>query len=347
MGAMNVTRRHAITLMVTLLYIVMAAVVTAVVTKHMKEDTHGIGSDHHAAIRDCLIRPGAETLDHIGGLDDVKDDLRRCVLTPLRHPDAFFRGPRALRPPRGVLLHGPPGTGKTMLARALASEGGVNFIALSSATLESKWWGESAKLVQAAFELARGELQPCIVFFDEIDGMGRARSEGDQACVYSFKVELLRNLDGVDAKHRDAAVMVLACTNCPEALDPALRRRLPHVVHVPKPDAAARHSILEKILCDEERMDDSILRAVVDLTAEYTGSDLVALYADASSVRLSALPSIADLPPDVSGSELLKRAGPLTAHHWASAVAARSPSLSLRTLLHDKTSSEATPSSGA
>ena len=98
---------------------------------------------------------------------------------------------------------------------------------------------------------------------------------------------------------------------------------------------------LRKILCDEERMDDNILQAVVDLTAEYTGSDLAALYADASSARLSEIPSITDLPPNVSGSELLKRAGPLTAHHWASAVASRSPSLSLRTLLRDKTDSSA------
>ena len=206
------------------LYAVVATVASVLLARFLKEDGM-MGDGFDATIRGCLATPTNESLDDVGGLAAVKDELRKIVLLPLKYPDAFFKGPKALHPPRGVLLHGPPGTGKTMLARALASESGVPFVALTSATLESRWYGDTPKLLASAFRLARDEWQPCILFMDEIDGMGRKRSDLDQACVYSFKTELLRNMDGV----QDAAVVVLACTNCPDSLDPALRRRFARV----------------------------------------------------------------------------------------------------------------------
>ena len=297
-------------------YMVVAAVVSLLLARALREELPTGG--HESAIRACIVPPDPRlSLDDIGGLARAKEDLRRVVLLPLKHPRVFYNGPSALRPPRGVLLHGPPGTGKTMLARALAAESGVPFVALTSAALESKWFGESSKLLSATFRLARDELQPCILFFDEIDGMGRARSDQDQSCVYSFKTELLRNLDGVEGGD-GAAVVVLACTNCPHALDPALRRRFPRVIHVDRPDEAARLDILRRLLRDEIEVDDASLRAVAKRCVNHTGADLAALVAAATAKRLDGQ-TVEDMLDDgrvTSGAQLLRHMGPLTEEHF-------------------------------
>jgi len=255
------------------------------------------------------VTPQNESLNDVGGLATIKDELRKIVLLPLKYPDAFFKGPKALHPPRGVLLHGPPGTGKTMLARALASESGVPFVALTSSTLESRWYGDTPKLLASAFRLARDEWQPCILFMDEIDGMGRKRSDLDQACVYSFKTELLRNMDSV----QDAAVVVLGCTNCPDSLDPALRRRFARVVHVGKPDGAARLDILHTLCREETLVDEDVLKEVAKRTAGKTGSDLASLFAAASSARLDHGVVEHALR---TGKDPVAALGPLALGHW-------------------------------
>ena len=294
----------------------------------VKQETHGATAQHVAAVKGMLCPPSGETLDDVGGLSHAKKALRRSVLLPLRYPSIFFSGPPPIRPPRGVLLHGPPGTGKTMLARALASESGANFVCVSSSTLEDKWWGESAKLIQATFHVARTELQPCIVFFDEIDGMGRSRSEHDQACVYSFKTELLRNLDGAETGHREAAVVVLACTNCAHALDPALRRRLPLRVEVGLPTEADRLAILRR-LCPREPTYDKdekgkrvhVLQQVAQWTAGKTGSDLASYHSDASSMRMQDADVERMIKDGVrDGETLLSQVGGLKLRHWRRAI---------------------------
>jgi SpoVK/Ycf46/Vps4 family AAA+-type ATPase len=245
-------------------------------------------------------------LSDVGGHTTVKEELINSVTIPMRNPDVFYRsGLRSVKPPSGILLHGPPGTGKTMLARAVAAESGVPMITLHSAALESKWWGDSPKLLQAVFTQARKRYAPCIIFMDEIDGLGRARSESDQSCVYSFKCEMLRNMDSI----QDEPVVVIACTNCPQSLDPALSRRFQRKVEVPRPTRDERASILT-ILMNQEHGDSVTASGVADRTERFTGADLSSLYEAACSCRLVRVGK--RIERALNDVDLVRILGPLT-----------------------------------
>lgn len=307
---------------VSVVYAVIVSVATSVVLKLARagagDDASGISAAHMSHVRSLVLTPSrTERLSRVGGLKGVKRELYHAVLLPLRYPHIFFAQP-ATRPAGGVLLHGPPGTGKTMLARAVAAEGGVPFLALHSAGLESKWWGESPKLLQAAFTLARTELAPCIVFFDEIDGLGRRRTEADQSCVYSFKCELLRHMDGIQDVS-DSPVLVLACTNCAESLDPALRRRFGRAVRVARPDEDERVDILRKLTRGEARTSQRLLRRVARAAEGLTGADLAVLYAEASTKRMESIAIEHEVSNGIiaDGSDLVRRLGSLDWTHWA------------------------------
>lgn len=262
------------------------------------------------------------SLKEVGGHSLVKEDLLSLVVRPLSHPLLFYgkEVPPSLRPPRGVLLHGPPGTGKTLLARATAREAGSSFLSLTASGLESKWWGDTPKLLRSCFEAAKGPLSPCVLFMDEVDGMGKARGEGDQQCVYSFKCELLRCMDSLDGS---SPVSVIACTNCPSSLDPALRRRFGKECLVPPPSTTLeREEILRSLVGREEKVEEGSLRKVASRTEGRTGSDLASLFQAASSKRLRGEKmKEALLSHDVkTGSDLSLLLGPLLFSHWSEAA---------------------------
>ncbi len=226
----------------------------------------------------------SDRLDTIGGLDDIKDDLKSNVLLPLKHPVVFFsKESSILRPSRGLLFYGPPGTGKTMLARAIAAEANVPFLSLSLSVLENKYYGESNKLIQAIFSLGR-KIQPCIIFFDEIDGLMKQRSEFDQSSVYGFKTELLSQIDGMDSKENDS-IFVIGTTNNITILDPAIKRRLPKVYEMKLPNESDRFKILQ-LKTKQEKLSDDLLNWICQRTDKYSGSDLSELIRRASAYRL-------------------------------------------------------------
>lgn len=312
---------RAANMLLALVYSIAATIVATIAMRHLDLDgAASTGGKKHLAEARGLVTPPATgcRLADVGGLADAKEKLRRWVLLPLRHPTVFYGSARALRPAAGVLLHGPPGTGKTMLVRSLAAECGVPLIALHAAALESKWWGESPKLLAAVFALARTEIAPCIVFFDEVDGLGRARSEGDQSCVYSLKCELLRNMDGLQDSTA-ASVIVIGCTNCPQRLDPALRRRFQRDIHIGLPTRDDRLEILRRL---EPR---GPLRRVAAATEGMSGADLAGLHSAASLQRLGAARVERDLAAGRirSGEALLRSLGPLSWEHWEAALRKR------------------------
>lgn len=226
-----------------------------------------------------------ETLDSIGGLTVLKEDIRSQVLIPLKYPHIFFGNNASLHPNKGLLLCGPPGVGKTMIARAIAAEANVPFIALTLSTLENKYFGETSKLLQAAFSLAQ-RIQPCILFFDEIDGMVRTRNSSDQSCVYSFKTELLTHMDGLKSKKNDA-IFLVGCTNAYSSLDPALQRRMSKVYHLDLPTLEERFEILKILTKHEIGISHAFLKNMATLTQNFSGSDLSTLYRETSGIRLT------------------------------------------------------------
>lgn len=252
---------------------------------HSSKAIRGLNT-YERQIFENIINPEdiSDRLSTVGGLDDIKHDIRSNILMPLQHPNIFFsKESSILHPCRGIILHGPPGTGKTMLARSIAAEANVPFVSLSLSVLENKYYGESNKLIHGAFSLAR-RLQPCIVFFDEIDGLMRQRSDLDQSAVYGFKTELLSQIDGMGTKEDDA-IFVIGTTNNVSSLDPAIKRRLPKLYEVKLPSTKERQEILQLKLKDE-LVEDTLLDWIAVKSDGMSGSYLSELVRRASSFRL-------------------------------------------------------------
>ncbi|XP_064595653.1 outer mitochondrial transmembrane helix translocase-like isoform X2 [Liolophura sinensis] len=211
------------------------------------------------------------TWDDIGGLDSVIEEIKESVILPFRERQ-LFSDSVLLQPPKGVLLYGPPGCGKTMLAKATAKATGAKFINLQVSSLVDKWYGESQKRAEAVFSLAM-KLQPTIIFIDEIDSFLRSRSSNDHEATAMIKTQFMSFWDGLITDPK-CHVMIMGATNRPKDVDAAILRRMPCMFHVGLPGKAQREKILKIIMQKEKIGDDVNFSQLAEATEEFSGSDL-------------------------------------------------------------------------
>ncbi|XP_074648934.1 spastin-like isoform X6 [Tubulanus polymorphus] len=250
-------------------------------------------------ILDEIVDQGpAVNFDDIGGQDTAKQALKEMVILPALRPE-LFTGLRA--PARGLLLFGPPGNGKTMLAKAVANESNSTFFNISAASLTSKWVGEGEKLVRAMFAVAR-ELQPSILFIDEVDSLLCERREGEHESSRRLKTEFLLEFDGVHS-NPDERILVMGATNRPADLDDAVLRRFSKRIFVRMPDLSTRVEMLNYLLSKHKSpLSADDIAHLAQLTDGYSGSDLTNLAKDAALGPIRELP--VDEVKDVKASQV-------------------------------------------
>ncbi|KAK4238629.1 cystathionine beta-lyase [Achaetomium macrosporum] len=227
--------------------------------------------------------------DDIGGLEDIIEELKESIIFPLTMPHLYRHGGALLAAPSGVLLYGPPGCGKTMLAKAVAHESGASFINLHISTLTEKWYGDSNKLVRAVFSLAK-KLQPAIIFIDEIDAVLGTRRSGEHEASGMVKAEFMTLWDGLTSTNSagdPARIVVLGATNRINDIDEAILRRMPKKFPVPLPGMEQRRRILQLVLGNTKRDPEHFdLDYIARVTAGMSGSDIKEACRDAAMVPM-------------------------------------------------------------
>jgi transitional endoplasmic reticulum ATPase len=273
-----------------------------------------------SGMREVFIENPDVKWDDVGGLEDVKRELQEAVEWPMKYPGLYDKLGHSM--PRGILLHGPSGTGKTLLAKAVATQSEANFVSVRGPELLSKWVGESERGIREIFKRAR-QSAPCVVFFDEIDSIAPIRGAGGETAVTERVVsQLLTELDGMENMH---GVIVLAATNRADMIDPALLRpgRFDKIIQIPLPDKESRKSILkinaEKIptVTDEKDPQHIDFEKLSELTDGLSGADTASIANTAVSLVIH---EFLDKNPDVKDIEKKDVDAKVTMKHFEEAV---------------------------
>ncbi|CAH8874191.1 unnamed protein product [Trichobilharzia szidati] len=232
-----------------------------------------LGKSNPSALRETTVEVPNVTWNDIGGLENVKRELQELVQYPVEHPDKFLKF--GMTPSKGVLFYGPPGCGKTLLAKAIANECQANFISIKGPELLTMWFGESEANVRDIFDKAR-QAAPCVLFFDELDSIAKARggSVGDAGGAADRVInQLLTEMDGMSAKKN---VFIIGATNRPDIIDGAILRpgRLDQLIYIPLPDEPSRVNILKANLRKSPIAKDVDLNYLAKVTQGFSGADL-------------------------------------------------------------------------
>lgn len=254
---------------------------TGLTTREEGEDEEELSK----AISSIIIaeKPDIKWSD-VANLNTAKQALREAIILPMMRPD-LFEGAR--KPWKGILLFGPPGCGKTLIAKAVASEVKATFFNVSAASIVSKWLGESEKLVKELFNAARAK-QPAIVFIDEVDSVATKREGDEVGGERRLKTQLMQEMDGVTSSSKDRLI-VLGATNVPWELDPALRRRFEKRIYINMPEEDARKEIFKIHTRGVELQNDIDFNELAKLTEGYVGSDIAMICREALMMPIREL----------------------------------------------------------
>jgi len=254
----------------------------AVSHEHFK---HSLGVSNPSSLRETVVEVPNVSWADIGGLEDVKRDLKELVQYPVEHPEKFEKF--GMSPSKGVLFYGPPGCGKTLMAKAVANECQANFISVKGPELLTMWFGESEANVRDVFEKAR-QAAPCVLFFDELDSIAQQRggNQGDGGGAADRVMnQLLTEMDGIGAKKN---VFIIGATNRPDIIDTALMRpgRLDQLLYIPMPDYDSRLGILRATLRKSPVSKEVDLAYLSAQTDKFTGADLTEICQSACKLAI-------------------------------------------------------------